>query len=462
MSAVKLCEKGCGRLVAEGRTKKGYAFKTCCRACGLGQGHDDTCTGITPEMPEDEGASRPQKRNVSENPTFELDPELFLVEDEPPPCLPPARWSNRSVPPVMWGMEYTQFQVFVDSCAATKCWKDAQRRKDYVNLHDLHRLLIHWTRNTGSSIALRMNPDRPVEATLMVSHCWGEDMQECSDALGEFKSRKGLDASCGLWFCAFAQYQAGDEPEDVGPTLAEQLGLDPFGSVVRSVAAGKGMVVVHTSKQEIYTRLWCVYEISEAISAGTPVDIAYSMPYVTHHSGNVERMLRARTKDAGCSNEHDERYIRERVEKTGGWAVLDRKIFTFRLDALRALVRKHRNQIGSAIQEELQKVSEVEVQECLAPRDDRVSSVRRTPGPVVEADKAPSLKESGNPLMSFLREYCSFFADIISPPSNHVQKLHIQEDEEPAEEERDADVDDDEMLRERLELLQKLRRELDE
>ena len=70
-----------------------------------------------------------------------------------------------------------------------------------------------------------------------------------------------------LWFCAFAQYQPGDEAFDPGPTVAQQLALDPFGQVIRSLAAPGGMVVVQTSLGDVYARLWCVYEISEALKA---------------------------------------------------------------------------------------------------------------------------------------------------------------------------------------------------
>lgn len=39
------CIKGCGRKVAEGKTKSGKAFTTCCRGCSMGLGHDQKCCG---------------------------------------------------------------------------------------------------------------------------------------------------------------------------------------------------------------------------------------------------------------------------------------------------------------------------------------------------------------------------------------------------------------------------------
>jgi hypothetical protein len=38
------CEKGCGFLAAPGKQRNGRPFKTCCRSCAKGIGHDPDCT----------------------------------------------------------------------------------------------------------------------------------------------------------------------------------------------------------------------------------------------------------------------------------------------------------------------------------------------------------------------------------------------------------------------------------
>jgi hypothetical protein len=45
---VGCCHKGCGRPVAPGTTPAGQPYKTCCRGCALGFGHDSTCGNIDP------------------------------------------------------------------------------------------------------------------------------------------------------------------------------------------------------------------------------------------------------------------------------------------------------------------------------------------------------------------------------------------------------------------------------
>lgn len=42
------CRKGCGRPVAPGVTRSGNAFRTCCRGCVLGFGHDLICGNVDP------------------------------------------------------------------------------------------------------------------------------------------------------------------------------------------------------------------------------------------------------------------------------------------------------------------------------------------------------------------------------------------------------------------------------
>ena len=81
-------------------------------------------------------------------------------------------------------------------------------------------------------------------------------MDECEEAIVDYCLEVTSGLSTSIWFCGFAQYQAGDEPGDVGPSISEQLKLDPFGSVIRHTTPALGMVVVHTSSARVYERLW--------------------------------------------------------------------------------------------------------------------------------------------------------------------------------------------------------------
>eukprot|EP00930_Biecheleria_cincta_P042943 TRINITY_DN29546_c0_g1_i1.p1 TRINITY_DN29546_c0_g1~~TRINITY_DN29546_c0_g1_i1.p1 ORF type:complete len:508 (+),score=67.76 TRINITY_DN29546_c0_g1_i1:43-1566(+) len=264
--------------------------------------------------------------------------------DPVPACLPAPRWSNRHVGPREWAMTCAQFREFLAACRSTRCWAWARRRrnKQYVDLYDIvFGLVTPWTKGTGCSIALRMNPAVPLLAELMVSHSWGEDLDECLEALESYYCRKQLPSSTPIWFCAFAQYQAGDEKGDVGPTMAEQLQLDPFATVIQSTCHAHGMVVVHTSRAKVYARLWCVFEISEALRINAPVGITYSAAFLNiqdSSSGALLELLRARTSAARCSKPEDEDLIRSKVEEAGGFKQLDWKIFQFRVLSIKEMM----------------------------------------------------------------------------------------------------------------------------
>ena len=95
------------------------------------------------------------------------------------------------------------------------------------------------------------------EAEVMLSHSWSEDMEQVKDLLN---ANVGLVLSTGkefsldtvIWFCCFANFQVNDwkKTEDSdgydknGPTVAEQLKLEPFKKVIGSV---KDMFLLHTT-----------------------------------------------------------------------------------------------------------------------------------------------------------------------------------------------------------------------
>jgi len=263
------------------------------------------------------------------------------------------------VHPCDWGMTIAQFDEFVKACQHTKCWEQAKKEQEFVNLYDVVAGLVKpWTQGTGCGIALRMNPEAPLRSELMVSHSWGEDVEECLEALLDFSSRT-CPTTTPIWFCAFAQYQAGDAAGDVGPTVAEQLALDPFGSVVQCTGKAHGMVVVHTSTARVYERLWCVYEISEALRIEAPVGIAYSRAYLQERSGKLLDLLRATTAAAVCSNAQDEDTIRKKVHEAGGFKQLDWKIFQFRFESLKEMMARTDGRWEEKLRDEFQQAEKV-------------------------------------------------------------------------------------------------------
>lgn len=262
--------------------------------------------------------------------------------------------TQMTVDPPRWAMTLKQWNEFVDDCKGTELFAKLKLSHGHVNLYHINEHFVKpKTRGTGLSLALFLNRHRPLEAALMISHAWAEDVEECAEALNSFCSKSGISQETPIWFCLFSQYQPGNEDGDVGPTVQAQLALDPFQQVIHSQAVrdGHGMLVVHTTQAEVYSRLWCVLEIDEAVGLGLKVEGACSADYVDRSvkavlvgSGDSMEIcsdaLRVQTSDAKCGVPEDEAMIRNLVEaKEGGFAALDERIFCFRADMVYRALR---------------------------------------------------------------------------------------------------------------------------
>lgn len=110
--------------------------------------------------------------------------------------------------------------------------------------------------------------------------------------------------------------------------------MDPFGNVIKSVQKQCGMLVIHTSRAEVYERLWCVYEIATALREGCETHSACSLRYASTSHRKLQDVLDVNTKNACCSSPSDEALICDRVATSGGFQRLDKEIFNFRVNML--------------------------------------------------------------------------------------------------------------------------------
>mmetsp|Transcript_26379 Transcript_26379/g.73697 ORF Transcript_26379/g.73697 Transcript_26379/m.73697 type:complete len:590 (+) Transcript_26379:88-1857(+) len=201
--------------------------------------------------------------------------------------------------PTMWAMTLVQWNQFVDFCKSTPVWQEIKNQKGHVNLYDMNeRFVIPWTRGTGCSVAVLMNKHTPLEAKVMLSHAWAEDMEECREALNKHFDDEHIAKEIAVWFCGFGLYQ----PEDGhGPTIQEQIELHPFTNVIasESVKTTSGrMIAVHTTRADLWERLWCVREVREAMSHDVNVKAAFSTEYVNHFKSEYSTMI-----NNGCSHQ---------------------------------------------------------------------------------------------------------------------------------------------------------------
>ena len=83
---------------------------------------------------------------------------------------------------------------------------------------------------------------------------WAEDMEELLEALLRFQEMHHGGKDISVWICTLGNYQVADGH---GPSVQEQLAVDPFRKVIESEGV-HCMVAVHTSPRDadLYTRLW--------------------------------------------------------------------------------------------------------------------------------------------------------------------------------------------------------------
>jgi len=255
--------------------------------------------------------------------------------------------------PHMWTMSVQQWIDVIEHIKGLPSFKQVKNDKYFGSMYDVNELMVKpWSRDTGCGLAVLMTKEMQAPAQLMLSHAWGEDLEEMEPAVQEYCRVNGIGRHIMVWFCVFANYQ----PEDgAGPSISEQLKLEPFACVIKSPElrtenGGHGMSAVHTTREDLYGRLWCVHEVDEAKSHNVDVGAAMSEQYVSEQVRRVDMFLEEQfdyeacleaagisvnTIRAKCGNHNDEKFIVERIRaKQGGFDRLNAVVADFRLTVL--------------------------------------------------------------------------------------------------------------------------------
>jgi len=263
---------------------------------------------------------------------------------------------NRVVPPEEWGLEVQQFVQFLNSCKRTSEWQDLRETTGYggklghVNGYDVcNHFVVPYTKGVGSGVALTLNPNKPRKAQFMISHAWGEDMDEVLICIMQFfccivrqydkhfpqlPEHTDIPMDAVFWFCIFSNYQCGGIPGDVGPTVAEQIERDPFGSVIRSGVIE--MIVFETSSVFVHDRLWCIYEAAEALRNHIKVRTMHAIEDIDWVSGSLRMGINSAA--AKCGVQADQDMITDAVAKIGGFDYVDSLIRESRENEFQALM----------------------------------------------------------------------------------------------------------------------------
>lgn len=177
-----------------------------------------------------------------------------------------------------------------------------------TTMRDVVRLVIKpATKDSGLGFALMRNQDKPLKARVIVSHAWdvpiGKSIQ-CLQNSGE---------EGPFWISAFSVYQS----DDHSPTITEQLGPNPEYGPVSTVLKGVDcLVAIVTKEYDIFTRIWCLYEISLAQKLNVNIKLSSIIHDINVKNGNLGRDdcipnvdNPVDSKNAVCTEERDKEAI---------------------------------------------------------------------------------------------------------------------------------------------------------
>lgn len=160
------------------------------------------------------------------------------------------------------------------------------------------RKVIPETKDFSCSYALMLNP-QGIEVTHFITHAWSEGVKAFCDTV----SKAGIDG--GLWICFLANPQTWEPKE-----LNKLLGTNPFTSpFYQALTRSESVVAVRNVRVNLYTRLWCVFELRVAQDTGKYVQFIGDNPQSIDPA-----LLDLARHTAVCSREDDADLLRGALE----------------------------------------------------------------------------------------------------------------------------------------------------
>lgn len=133
---------------------------------------------------------------------------------------------NATVEPALWGLTVGQVLLFIQACGRTAKYQQMKRQSNqfksagHVNAYELDAAFVRpWSAGTGNiftcvyvhraptvfvagcSVSLLLNNSQPLHASTMISHAWGENMEELVEVLLERICLRELPGDTVVWFC---------------------------------------------------------------------------------------------------------------------------------------------------------------------------------------------------------------------------------------------------------------------
>lgn len=244
--------------------------------------------------------------------------------------------TQRGWGPKWWGISLEQIQNLRNHHLYSRTGTDFLN--DFTMRELVNDELRSLSDGTGMGYALLINQQKPLRAKVMVTHSFDMSVYSFVESI-ERSEEKGP-----FWVSAFAMYQNHDSERGVDIVEEKEKTLEtaPFTTVLKEA---EKLVVLSTQECDIFTRLWCNYEIYVATKLGTQVKLVPNSGYEDTAGGYGLKMAVEGIKNRADSiNTHcgvseqpnsDEIAIRKAIEASpGGFSAVDEAVERLRLSYL--------------------------------------------------------------------------------------------------------------------------------
>ena len=213
----------------------------------------------------------------------------------------------------MWAISFQQLLDVKEE--AMKIFSNDFESKTMRDINS--EIIIPMCRETGKSYALTKNP-QGLKTEVFVSHSWDEPFGEFVDSINTAFLTKYEKPN--VWICAFGLLQGSND--DIQAQLKMPLAQSPF---VRALKSADSYLVVRNSKNDLYSRIWCICEIMFA----KKFNFIPSKTQIAGPEGFTTTCVSCLDAGSYCPNDK-EKIIRELLLTKGARAEIDQFIKEFR------------------------------------------------------------------------------------------------------------------------------------
>jgi hypothetical protein len=203
--------------------------------------------------------------------------------------------------------------------------KEHKRYKKSMSFYDVVKKIIKpQTKGKGVGYALMKNQKNPQKARVMVCHSWKDNFDEFCSVL-EKKKEEGP-----FWIYAFAMNLNTEATETPSINQDDDYHNPATHALLNVLNTCKHVLAVVTDSADMYSRLWCLYEMYLATALGVPIIYASSSEEDVFSSYKKP----IRSLDASCSDQKDKEMIHSKIRNVGGFFLIDDTVIWAQIKSL--------------------------------------------------------------------------------------------------------------------------------